>query len=70
MRLRNYLHYPDSFLCINIWVQILLYNQSVDIQNQIQDLRVDNQNSENSLKVSFVGFIVCFVSTCNILIAK
>ncbi|KAM4079934.1 hypothetical protein ACJW30_09G152800 [Castanea mollissima] len=30
--------------------KILLYNQSIDIQNQIQDLRVDNQNSENSLK--------------------
>lgn len=57
-------------MCINIWVQILLYNQSVDIQNQIQELRVDTQHSENSLKVSFIGFIVCFVSTRNILIAK
>uniref|UniRef100_A0A7N2M2K8 Uncharacterized protein n=1 Tax=Quercus lobata TaxID=97700 RepID=A0A7N2M2K8_QUELO len=30
--------------------KILLYNQSVDIQNQIQELRVDTQHSENSLK--------------------
>lgn len=43
-------------------MQRVLYDQSVDLQNQIEELKLDAQNSEQSLRVSSVPTYIFYLS--------
>lgn len=61
------LDHIDKFLCAVLLsgMQCLLYNQTVDLQNQIEELKLDAQNSEKSLRVSLYVCINMLITVSN-----